>query len=140
MIRATLGVKPVSFAYPCGQTFVGRGEQLQSYIPLVAKRFAVGRGFNQESDNDPAYCDLAHVAGIDFDGKPFDVLKGLIDSACSEGSWLVLAGHDVLRGGRQAVDAGVLDELCRYCLDPATGVWIDTIAAVGAYVRRVRGG
>ncbi|HEY8667636.1 MAG TPA: polysaccharide deacetylase family protein [Tepidisphaeraceae bacterium] len=39
-----LGVTPSTFAYPCGQSFIGRGEGVSSYVPLVARRFSIGRG------------------------------------------------------------------------------------------------
>ncbi|MCC7192818.1 MAG: polysaccharide deacetylase family protein [Phycisphaeraceae bacterium] len=139
-IQARLSVTPTTFAYPCGQTWVGRGEELQSYVPLVARKFAVGRGFKQESDNDPAFCDLAQVAGTDFDRQPFEQLSALVLKAAEHGRWLVLAGHDVGTEGKQSVAKNVLDEFCRYCLDPANGVWIDTVATVGAYVRKIREG
>ena len=53
-IVTTFGVKPTSFAYPCGQKFVGRGANTQSYVPLIAKRFLTGRGYLDEAANDPA--------------------------------------------------------------------------------------
>jgi peptidoglycan-N-acetylglucosamine deacetylase len=43
-IYQQLGVKPRTFAYPCGQKFVGRGADVKSYVPLVAQRFVAGRG------------------------------------------------------------------------------------------------
>ena len=60
-IERLLGVRPVSFAYPCGQTYVGRGENVRSYVPLVARRFLTGRGWRDEGANDPAFCDLAQL-------------------------------------------------------------------------------
>jgi peptidoglycan-N-acetylglucosamine deacetylase len=47
------GRRPRSFAYPCGQRFVGRGKAIQSYVPLVAEHFLVGRRFLDEIPNDP---------------------------------------------------------------------------------------
>src|SRR5713101_5746724 len=44
-IQKLLGVKPTTFAYPCGLKFVGRGRDVKSYVPLVAERFLVGRGY-----------------------------------------------------------------------------------------------
>jgi peptidoglycan/xylan/chitin deacetylase (PgdA/CDA1 family) len=44
LIKERLGVHPVSFAYPCGQTFIGRGINVQSYVPLIAFLFESGRG------------------------------------------------------------------------------------------------
>jgi hypothetical protein len=31
-----------------------------------------------------------------------------------------------------------VDALCRYCTDPANGVWIDTVATVGRHVHDAR--
>src|SRR5690606_234668 len=36
-IAALLGTTPRTFAYPCGQTFVGRGRDTRSYVPVVAE-------------------------------------------------------------------------------------------------------
>src|SRR5437868_5403453 len=63
-IADLLGVRATTFAYPCGQTFVGRGENVRSYVPLVAKHFNAGRGFNAESATLPGVCDLAQLCGV----------------------------------------------------------------------------
>ena len=34
-IESLLGVKSEVFAYPCGQTFIGRGVNTKSYVPLA---------------------------------------------------------------------------------------------------------
>src|SRR5690606_5594247 len=52
-IESLLGVKPRAFAYPCGQTFVGRGVDTKSYIPVVATLFATGRSKYSHGANDP---------------------------------------------------------------------------------------
>lgn len=80
-IQQLLGVKPEVFAYPCGQTFVGRGVNTQSYIPVVAKLFASGRGWLDEGPNDPAFCDLAQLTGIEMDGKDFEQILPLLEEA-----------------------------------------------------------
>jgi len=69
-LRQMLGVTPVSYAYPCGLDFVGRGENRASYVPVVARHFLVGRGYRGEYLNNPAFCDLAMVQalGVDRDG------------------------------------------------------------------------
>ena len=48
ILKETLGVRAVSFAYPCGQKFVGRGKNTKSYIPLIALMFESGRGWLDE--------------------------------------------------------------------------------------------
>ncbi|KPJ74786.1 MAG: hypothetical protein AMS14_04815 [Planctomycetes bacterium DG_20] len=138
-IRRLVGATPVTFAYPCGQTFVGRGEGTRSYVPLVARHFLVGRGAYNEAPNDPAFCDLAQAFGMEADRKSPDELKALAARAADEGGWLILFGHDVGEAGRhQVVPADSLRALCEYALEPANGIWIDTVAAVGTYIQNVR--
>jgi peptidoglycan-N-acetylglucosamine deacetylase len=137
-IRSSLGVTPATFAYPCGQKFVGRGMSARSYVPLVVGRFVAGRGFRDEVPSDPSFCDLAQVNGVDGDDTPFERLKPLIDMAIRSGGWLIFACHDVGDYPRQAMRAADLDQVCGYCQDPANGVWIDTVAAIGSYIQRWR--
>ncbi len=136
LIREKLGVTPATFAYPCGMTFVGRGLNLKSYIPVIAKHFLAGRLFRSEVCNAPTHCDLAQVTGEDFDCVPFEQAKASIDKAVSVGGWLNLVGHDVGSGGRQTVLTDALDEVCRYCQDPANGIWIDTLANIAQHVKQ----
>jgi len=138
VMRSAIGVTPTTFAYPCGQTFVGRGAGLQSYVPLVARHFIVGRAAFNEIHNDPVFCDLAQITSLEADGKTFDPLKVLVDRTAAEGGWLVLFGHEVGDGGRQTTVAGALDALCRYCRSPDAGIWIDTVAAVGRHIQTAR--
>ena len=37
-IQELLGVMPSEFAYPCGQTFVGRGTNTKSYVPIISSQ------------------------------------------------------------------------------------------------------
>ena len=139
-IEEALGVRPVSFAYPCGQKFVGRGEGLQSYVPLVARCYLTGRGWRDEYFNAPDRCDLAQLAGVEFDGLDFEPVQAQIDEAARTGNWLVLAGHDIdsdIR--RQVTKVSTLEAICSYCRDPANGIWIDTVGAIGAHIRQTRG-
>jgi len=43
LINLVLGITPSSFGYPCGQTYVGRGLETESYVPLVSAMFETGR-------------------------------------------------------------------------------------------------
>ncbi len=137
-IEHLLGVVPTTFAYPCGQSFVGRGQDVRSYVPLVARHFLVGRGAFNESHNDPAFCDLALVFGMNGDGERFETLKALVDRAAAEGGWLILFGHDIGHAGQQTTRADVLERLCRHCTREGSGIWIDTVAAVGQHIARAR--
>ena len=137
-IEKLLGVKPESFAYPCGQTFIGRGKKVESYVPLVAARFLTGRKWLSEGANDPAFCDLAQVLAIESDGKTFEQIKTLVDQASEEGRWLILAGHEIGNKAYQTTLASTLESLCRYAKDPANGLWIDTVGNIGRYILQVR--
>jgi peptidoglycan/xylan/chitin deacetylase (PgdA/CDA1 family) len=134
-IERLLGVKAVTFAYPCGQKFIGRGTGTQSYVPLVAERFLAGRGFRDEAANDPTFCDLAQALGIDADGMSFDEFRNTIDSASSEGGWVIFAGHDIGTTGRQTTLTTSLEPLLKYAKDPANGVWLDTVGTIAKYIR-----
>lgn len=133
-IERLFGVKSNTFAYPCGQKFIGRGTGTQSYVPLVAERFLAGRGFRDEAANDPTFCDLAQAFGIDSDGMSFDEFRAAIVTASKEGGWVVFAGHDIGTGGRQTTLTASLEPLLKYVNDPANGVWLDTVGTVAKYI------
>ena len=134
-IEKLLGVKPSTFAYPCGQKYVGRGRNVKSYIPLVAERFIVGREWLSENSNTPASCDLSHVMGMKIDGMTFEQVKELIDQTVKNRKWLVLCGHNINPSGRGLTTfTSTLEELCKYAQDPANGLWIDTVENIGRYI------
>jgi beta-glucosidase len=139
IVEHVLGVRPVSFAYPCGQTYVQSGLKTQSYVPLISARFATGRTWLDEGPNDPGFCDLAQLTGMELDGKSFKQIKVLIESARENGSWLILAGHEMDEGGVQTSILSTIDSICQYAMDPANGIWIDHVQHVGDYVREKRG-
>lgn len=137
-VAAAVGVTPITFAYPCGQTYVGRGEGVRSYVPLVARHFIAGRlGFN-EVHNDPAQCDLAQLWGQELDCASWDRTRELLDACIAAGGWTVLFGHEVGDGGRQTVLVETLDRLCQYVSDSGNGWWVDTVANIATYVKEAR--
>jgi peptidoglycan/xylan/chitin deacetylase (PgdA/CDA1 family) len=137
-IKELLDVTPRVFAYPCGQAFVGRGLDTKSYVPLVAASFLAGRGWLDEEANDPGFCDLAQLLGVEMDGKDFDELRPALERAKQAGRWLVLAGHEVGESGRQTTRVRMLEELLAYARDPANGLWLAPVGTVADYVRERR--
>ncbi len=138
-LERVLGVKGVSFAYPCGQTYVGRGPTAKSYVPLVSVMFESGRNWLGENSNNPALCDLAQLQGMELDGKSFEQVVQLIEAAKKQGKWLILAGHEINVEGRQTSQMAVIEALCKYATDPANGVWVDNVHNIAAYVKEQRG-
>jgi len=139
VIKTLLGKAPVSFAFPCGQTFVGKGVNTKSYIPVVASLFETGRLWLSEGPNDPVNCDMAQLTGMELDGKSFEQVKTLIESAKSKGQWLVFAGHEMNEGGFQTSRLATIDSLCKYAKDPANGIWIDNVHNIATYIKNERG-
>jgi len=139
IIEKELGVEPTSYAYPCGQTFVGKAKETQSIVPLISSMFESGRTWMDEAPNDPAYCDMAQITGIELDGKSFEQVKMLIEAAKKNGSWLVLAGHEMGEGGNQTSLLPTIEAICKYATDPANEIWIDNVHAIAKYVKKQRG-
>ena len=137
-IQELLGVPVETFAYPCGQRFVGRGVSTQSYVPLVAELFTVGRGWLDETAADPAFCDLAQVFAIEMDGKDFGAIRELLEGARGEGLWLVLAGHEIGTGGHQTTRVSMLEELLAYARDAENGLWLAPVGTIARYIRDQR--
>jgi hypothetical protein len=140
IIEQLIGVRPVSFAYPCGQKFVGRGQNVKSYVPLVAEKFLSGRGWMDEWANDPTFCDMAQLMGVELDGKDFEQLKELIDRTRENGGWLIFCGHEIGKQGRQTTRSSTLKAICEYAQDPANGLWLDTVQTVARYISKQRTG
>lgn len=139
MIKEFLGITPRSYAYPCGQTYVGRGKDTESLVPLISAMFETGRTWLDEGPNNPLYCDMAQLTGMEMDGKSFEQIKQLIDDAKSKGYWLILAGHETAEEGRQTTWLKTIEAICQYAQDPANEIWINNVHEIAQYVREERG-
>lgn len=137
-IEELLGVRPTVYAYPCGQTFVGKGIYAQSFVPLISEMFLAGRSWMDEAPSDPFYADMAQLTGMEMDNKDFEEILPLIESARKNGQWLVLAGHETADSGNQTTYLSMLRKLSEYATDPANGIWIAPIGTVAKYVLDIR--
>jgi peptidoglycan/xylan/chitin deacetylase (PgdA/CDA1 family) len=139
-IQELLGVRPVTFAYPCGEKFVGKGPESKSYVPLIAQRFLIGRavGAGAGHDNDPVSCDLAQVGAVPFDNMDYNEMVAKVSQAAQQGHWVIFLGHDMGQKAHQGTDIIALKALCKYMQDPANGVWVDTVENIGKYVIKQR--
>jgi peptidoglycan-N-acetylglucosamine deacetylase len=139
IINNLLGVVPVSFGYPCGQKFIGRGKETKSYVPLISEMFESGRGWHDEAPNDPAYCDMFQLNGMELDGKSFDEIRKLLESAKDKGSWLILAGHDINDSGSSTSLLSTIESICKFAMDPSSGIWLDNVHNIALYINNQRG-
>lgn len=133
-IKELLGVTPVSFAYPCGHTYVGRELETKSYVPLVHELFSSGRRWLDEGPNDPEFCDMAQLFGLSMDAKDFDQIKPILEAARENGSWVVLAGHEIGESGYQTTRVEMLGKLIEYAKDPKNGIWLEKVDTVTRYI------
>lgn len=137
-IQKLLGVTMTEFAYPCGQTFVGRGTDTKSYVPVVAEQFVSGRTWLDEMPNDPAFCDLSQITGMEMDGKSFEEIVELIQNAKGAGLWLVLAGHDIGEPNVQTTEVEMLEKLLPYLKNPENKIWTAPVGEISAYIKEQR--
>lgn len=138
-IKEMLGVDPVSFAYTCGNTFVGRGSERMSYVPLIDEMFESGRGWLNEAPNDPSFTDMAILQGIEMDGKDFEAdIKPMIEEAKESGNWLLLAGHEVNTDGQQTTRVAMLRALAQYVKEHADEIWIAPVGTIAQYLKETR--
>jgi peptidoglycan/xylan/chitin deacetylase (PgdA/CDA1 family) len=126
----SLGVKsgPMTFAYPCGSTWIGNAQE--SYTPIVKRHFIAARGTaptfaipaSEMFDNAPA------VSG----DKSGDELVKLVQGAEEDGVWLILMFHGV-GGDFLTVDVDAHEKLLAY-LEQHKEIWTDTFLRVSSYV------
>jgi len=103
-------------------------------VPLIHDLFVSGRGWMNEGPNDPIFCDLAQLSGMESDGKDFGYIKGLIDKAAQDGAWLVLAGHEIGEPGNQTTLSSTIEAICEYASDPANGIWIAPVGTIADFL------
>ena len=85
-----------TFAYPCSNTFVGRGIQRQSYVPVIAKHFLAGRSSGEYGfGNPPGIVDLACVWGISVERMSGFEMIGLVEELTHRGLWVILIFHEI---------------------------------------------
>lgn len=130
-----LGIRPKHFAYPCGQTFVGRGKEVKSYVPLIAERFSTGRTWNDETANLPDYTDFAQLRTLPIDNKSFAEIKAMLEAQRETNKWLILAGHDIGSEGTFTTRTEALEQLIQYLQDPANGYWLAPVGQVAAHLQ-----
>jgi hypothetical protein len=118
---------------------VGREQKTESYVPVISKNFRSGRTWLDEAPNDPGYCDLAQLTGMEMDGKSFEDILKLIESARKTKSWLVLAGHEINKSGQQTTKTEMLEKLFKYLKTNGKDIWVAPVGEISKYVLKQRG-
>jgi len=71
---------------------------------------------------------------MEMDGKDFDAILPLIESAKKNQQWLVLAGHEMGESGHQTTRLSMLKKLMEYAKDPRMRFGLRRRGRVAKYV------
>jgi len=136
-IETMLGVRPQTYAYPAGFTYVGEGTRAASSVPLVARHYVAGRGYRSEFANDPEWCDFAQLQAAHVDGFDGAALGALVDDAIEQGRWLILVAHEIDGEGPWSLSSRALEELCRDATQRSE-LWVAAVLDVARHLRAQR--
>lgn len=126
--------KKWTYCYPNGQTFVGRGEKRQSYVPIVARHFIAARDVSELGwSNLPLYCDLYDLFASDVHLMRGFEMIGLIERAVAEGRWGIILIHGIQQGHLPISDV-YFEELLAHLDRNRNRIWTAPVVKVAEYV------
>ena len=130
LVPAQAGAR--SFAYPCYESWVGRGAERQSYVPVIASSFVGGRA-GMEMLNDPRWVDLSYTRSFEMHGQGGAEGIRVIEDGIRRGHWVVLAFHGV---GDDYIktETDVFQEIVIYLARQKNRIWTDTFYEVASYI------
>jgi peptidoglycan-N-acetylglucosamine deacetylase len=130
--------KDWTFAYPCYATFVGKGEERKSYVPVVAKHFIAGRsGGEYGFGNNPDVIDLACVSGIATDRMSGFEMIGLVEELTHLHQWVILIFHEI-DGQRLTVGSYDFEMLLKYLHRKSAAIWTAPVVQIAQKIIRHR--
>ena len=122
--------KDWTFGYPCSNTFVGRGANRQSYVPLIAEHFLAGRsGGEYGFGNRPGIVDISCVWGISVERMSGFEMIGLVEELTYQGLWVILIFHEI-DGQRLTVGAYDFKMLLEYLHRKRDQIWTAPVVEV----------
>lgn len=127
------GGRVETFAYPCYQSYVGRGAGRRSYVPVIARHFLAARGLGEKPwPNDPLACDLHYLWSWPAERMSAAEMIGLVELTLARGAWAIFTFHGVGEG-HLPVSEHDLRSLLEY-LEGRSEVWVAPLARVAAHV------
>ena len=120
---------PLTFAYPCGSTWLG--EARTSYVPSIERSFSAARGV-EPSLADPRSTPLFEVPSVMGD-RDAATLTSWVERALSSHGWLVFTFHGVA-GDHLAVSESAHEALLGYLEQHKQSIWTERFGTVASYV------
>lgn len=128
---------PISFAYPCGEAFVGEGATYASYIPVVARHFRVARGVGPYGaaslGNDPRTCDLYYLNSWMVTELSAEEMIAQLKPVVAAGHWAIFCFHGI-GGDHLSTSTEAFEGLVRYLHENRGKIWTDTVCTVGSHL------
>ena len=114
-----------SFCYPCYNTFVGRGRERRSYVPVVASHFFAARAGCEMSVaiNSPYHADLHCLNSWKCEHRSADDLIGLVERTNDLGGWSIFTFHGIGEG-HLPVERYDFEKLCEYLDEARDHLWV----------------
>lgn len=136
-LASVVGGARRSFAYPCGEQFVG--PECSSYRPIVERMFPAARGVSGPVAADPWTVDLHSTPGWSIDARvePASVLA-LIDATIDAGAWAIVLFHGVGGGHSLDVERALHQQLIQYVAARRDRLWCAPLIEVATRLRAVR--
>ena len=139
-----------SFCYPCYNTFVGRGLNRQSYVPIVAKLFFTARAGGEMSNsiNSPYHTDLHCLNSWKCERRSAAELIGLVERTAMQvalnpdkigGGWSIFTFHGIGEGHLPVAQTD-FQELLAYLDAARDRIWTAPLIKVAEYLHDKRTG
>lgn len=127
-----------TFAYPCYQTYVGRGRIKKSYVPIVAEIFLAARGWGETvCANSPLLCDLHELWSWPAHRMSYEEMIGLAIKSSYEERWAIYTFHNV-NGGYLSVSDYDLTGFLKFLKDHEDKIWVAPVCEVAEYILEER--
>jgi hypothetical protein len=119
-----------TFCYPCNGTYVGKGLERKSYVPIIAKNFLAGRVAGEYGfANHPHSVDLSYIWGLSMERMSGYEMIGLVEELTSKGLWVILVFHEI-DGSRLTVGSYDFNMLLQYLKRKRDQILIAPIAEI----------
>jgi peptidoglycan/xylan/chitin deacetylase (PgdA/CDA1 family) len=126
-----------SYANPCGDRTLGRGDAEQSIDGILNELFVAARGGSAgDASRSPQEIDLLNIGSVGADGKPLEALIARVEQGRAHGSWTVFVNHGVGADSHSLhADPEVHRQWVAWLAAQTPQIWVAPIREIARYVR-----